>query len=44
MGLGGDGILAENDYGPNLKIIESNNQIKELQTIIRDRYIYCIIN
>lgn len=39
MGLGGDGgILTENEYGPNLKIIESNNQIKELQTIIRDRY------
>lgn len=40
MGLGGDGTLAENDYGPNLKIIESNNQIKELQTIIRDRFVF----
>lgn len=40
MGLGGDGTLVENDYGPNLKIIESNNQIKELQTIIRDRFVF----
>ena len=25
------------DYGNNLKIIDSNDQIKELQTIIRDK-------
>jgi hypothetical protein len=28
------------EYGPNLKIIETNDQIKELQTILRDRYAY----
>uniref|UniRef100_A0A182NK72 Uracil phosphoribosyltransferase homolog n=1 Tax=Anopheles dirus TaxID=7168 RepID=A0A182NK72_9DIPT len=32
-------VLSENpsDYGGNLKILDSNDQIKELQTIIRDK-------
>uniref|UniRef100_A0A182Q070 Phosphoribosyltransferase domain-containing protein n=1 Tax=Anopheles farauti TaxID=69004 RepID=A0A182Q070_9DIPT len=32
-------VLSENpaDYGENLKILDSNDQIKELQTIIRDK-------
>ena len=25
------------DYGPNLKVLPSNNQVKELQTILRDK-------
>lgn len=25
------------EYGPNLKILPSNNQVRELQTILRDR-------
>jgi len=25
-------------YGPNLKILPSNDQVKELQTILRDKY------
>lgn len=25
------------EYGPNLKILPSNDQVKELQTILRDK-------
>jgi len=25
------------EYGPNLKILPTNNQVKELQTILRDK-------
>lgn len=25
------------EYGPNLKLLPSNNQVRELQTILRDR-------
>lgn len=25
------------EYGPNLKILPTNDQVKELQTILRDR-------
>lgn len=25
------------DYGPNLKLLPCNNQVKELQTILRDK-------
>ena len=28
----------ESDYGKNLKILTCNDQLKELQTIIRDKY------
>lgn len=30
---------AEYKLGKNLKVLEQNDQIKELQTIIRDRYV-----
>lgn len=26
-----------NEYGPNLKLLPSNDQVKELQTILRDK-------
>lgn len=28
------------DFGKNLKILPPNDQVKELQTIIRDKYAY----
>lgn len=28
-------------YGPNLKILRTNDQVKELQTILRDKYATC---
>lgn len=30
-------VLIESKIGNNLKVLEQNDQIKELQTIIRDR-------
>lgn len=27
----------DKDYGPNLKVIKNTDQLKELQTIIRDK-------
>lgn len=30
-------ILTDHNLGENLKVLEQNDQIKELQTIIRDR-------
>lgn len=38
MGSGGDVLVPPPcDYGPNLKVIPKNDQIKELQTILRDK-------
>lgn len=28
------------EYGPNLKLLPTNDQVKELQTILRDRLVY----
>lgn len=30
----------EHEFGKNLKVITPNDQIKELQTIIRDKYVF----
>lgn len=40
MGTVNNTVLNGNDtkIGCNLKVLEQNDQIKELQTIIRDRY------
>ena len=27
----------DGDYGPNLKVLPTNDQVKELQTILRDK-------
>lgn len=32
-----------NEYGKNLKILPPNDQIKELQTILRDRFVLQIL-
>lgn len=32
-----DGVVNFSEYGPNLKILPPNDQIRELQTIIRDK-------
>ncbi|XP_055688638.1 uracil phosphoribosyltransferase homolog [Lutzomyia longipalpis] len=38
MGSGGDVLVPPTcDYGPNLKLIPTNDQLKELQTILRDK-------
>ena len=33
----GDGLNETSDYGKNLKLLPPNDQIKELQTILRDK-------
>lgn len=35
-----NGIVEE--YGSNLKILPPNDQIRELQTILRDRYVFIL--
>lgn len=37
MESSGDTLQTEYNYGANLKILECTDQIKELQTIIRDK-------
>lgn len=35
-----NGVVEE--YGSNLKILPPNDQIRELQTILRDRYVFIL--
>lgn len=37
--------VLNHEFGPNFIILPTNNQIKELQTVIRDKYVgfYCAI-
>lgn len=34
--------VVDEEYGQNLKVLPTNDQVKELQTILRDKYVQYI--